>query len=362
MTYSKAKQFTIYDFSYSMQIVEYIGPIITFPILSAFGFFLNALVVLVIRHKPNKVKHFKNNRIFTYVLLNSSFNAIECLISSLTLMNECLGYNAIYCSSIQRNTYVQVFKIVIVEYLGESLKTCSIFMLVAFSIERYIQTAECKRKLALKFQNMNINHFLAVTTMFALASSVPKLFEYYLSGEQKSNVEAPFLNLGIMMKRTWFQVLFVGHYIINDLVLSLVNLFFDILLVFAIRDNLRKKERVAKETTSSSSKSDLDKKKKEKRKAERRTNKLIIYQMILYILCRFPEIVFSSHFFFVDLTPDGDYMTFCITFSFCSFIKNNIQYIYIVSYLFNVYFYYKFNKQFRNGAKDYFHSKSPSRT
>ena len=204
-------ELTFYDFIYASELVEYIGPIVTLPIISILGFLLNAFTVLVIRHKPNKTKYFKENRIFTYMKLNSIFNAIQCFFSSFTLMNECLGYNSIFCSSIQQNIVVQWFKIIFIQYIGESMKTCSIITLLAFSIERYIQTSESKRVIAIKFQNMNIKVFVTVTLVFSFTGSAMKLLEFSVDSLEQMLVESPRLSITNQMEQLWFQVVFLSH-------------------------------------------------------------------------------------------------------------------------------------------------------
>ena len=165
---SRSIDVTVYDWIYVMTIAELIGPIITFPVISAIGFVLNIITLKLLLDKNNKAKYFKDDKIFEYLKYNSAFNAIECLISSFTLISECLGRNSIYCSSIQRNHYVQLFKIIFVQYVGESMKTCSIVTLLAFSIQRYIQATNSKTPLATRFNKINTNRFIIVFVILSL--------------------------------------------------------------------------------------------------------------------------------------------------------------------------------------------------
>ena len=62
---SKTLDLTIYDFMYVIQVLEFFGSVVTFPVVACLGFILNMLVVLVLRHKPNKQKHFKKKTGFS---------------------------------------------------------------------------------------------------------------------------------------------------------------------------------------------------------------------------------------------------------------------------------------------------------
>ena len=350
---SQVKELTLYDWTYALQFAEFVGPIVLFPFVSVTGLVLNILVILVISSKTNQKMHFKGNRIYTYIQLNSVFNAIECLISSLTLMNECLGANSIYCSSIEQNYFVQLFKIAVVEYVGEVMKTCSIFMMLAFSIERYIQVSESKRALALKFQQVKASRLTAVVVCLSSALSVCKVFEYSIEFSIANDSELPNMKLATMIQKPWFNVLYVAHFVINDFILLVVNLAIDLLLVVHIRGNLKKKDALTTEVGTSQK--DVDRRLKEKQAAERNTNKLLVYQIIMFILCRFPELTFRIHILFIEniklYSTPFKYPEWCQTQYFCYLLANNVQFLYMISYSANVYFLTKFNRPFREGLR-----------
>jgi len=93
----------LFDFNHLLNWIELIGPIITFPIVSFIGIITNLLVIITIKAKRNKSLFYDSDekrRMFNYLVINSAFNITECAISSLTLLNECLGMGSIFCSSI----------------------------------------------------------------------------------------------------------------------------------------------------------------------------------------------------------------------------------------------------------------------
>ena len=353
---------TIYDVVFFTEIAELVGPIITLPLISFFGFLLNLLVVLVIQYKPNEQKYFKGNRIYSFIKLNSLFNTIECLIPPFTLMNQCLGVQSIYCSSVQRNLIVQWLNILVVHYLGDVMKTCSIIMLLAFSFERYIQTTESKSIIALKFRCLKVNVLVCSALTIGVLNSATKILEYSAQSriEVYTELETPYWNF-YMLTFWWFDLIYAAHYIINDFLLLFVNLAVDFCLVAHIRCDLKKKERFSLKTTKS--KIEIEKKQKEKISAENKTNKMIAYQIILFGICRLPELVYYFHFFFLSTEFSGgpvrsSYEYYCFYLSLCYLASDLIQYVYIVSYAINAYFFYKFNKPFRHGFKNYFNRKA----
>ena len=51
------------------------------------------------------------------------------------------------------------------------------------------------------------------------------------------------------------------------------------------------------------------------------------------------------------------YIIYCDLINACYLLRNIIEYAYIVSYITNVFFYYKFNKNFAKGLRIFFNLK-----
>ena len=235
------------------------------------------------------------------------------------------------------------------------MKTCSILMLLAFSIERYIKTSENINTFINKFNHLSTRKLVITTLVFGFVTSICKLFEYDLGSGLKETLEVPGIVIYDELIKWWFAFTYASHYIINDLILLLVNLFVDLLLVSHIRKSLKIRELFTAEFGNT--KEAILKKKKEKKSAESNTNKMIIYQIILIVLCRFPELIYAFHFFFTQTSTaiyaTSQYKNFCVNLLFCSLMSNVIQFVYMISYSVNVYFFIKFNKPFKNALKDY---------
>ena len=123
-----------------MNWIELVGPIYTFPIISLSCLITNILVIYVIKSKKTKEiieQPKENERMYNYLVINSTFNILECILSSFTLISECLGVGSLFCSSIMTYQTTQYIKVYVVSYLGEIIKTSSVIIMLLFSIVRY---------------------------------------------------------------------------------------------------------------------------------------------------------------------------------------------------------------------------------
>ena len=151
--------------------------------------------------------------------------------------------------------------------------------------------------------------------------------------------------------QVWFIVIYSLHYVLNNGFLLFANMIIDVRLFFCIRKQLAKKRNNIMNMEISHS---MSKNLHEIKRAESNATKLVIFPLIVYMFCRLPELVFHLHIFFIvdNSIISFDYFTFC-RFSVCLLLINTIQYLYMISYLTNLFFYIKFNKQFRMGLRKF---------
>ena len=211
---------------------------------------------------------------------------------------------------------------------------------------------------------MNMKHFLIFTVAVSFLASSCKIFEIDEAQNDVSYygyfIQATVFNLGLLQTSTLFQVVFLIHYLLNDFVLILANLIVDILLVCLIRRDLRLKVDF-KANSQTHETEDYKKTLLLVKQTEKSTNKMIIYSSMVYIICRLPELAFNVHLMFLkdEFFPDL-YLTLCKNI-LCIAADNIIQYFYMTSYIVNIFFFYKFNKQFRFGLRSYFKLKKPKK-
>ena len=345
------------DLIYTLKWFELIGPVISFPIVSALGFVLNLLVILVIL-KPRKTKEqLLDSKIFKYILLNSTFNCLECLIYQFKLMSTCIGLHSTFCSSIIYTQFTYYFSIILNGYMSETLKSCSILTGLLFSLQRYVETSKNELRILVAFSKVGMRRITIFVVILGLLISVFKFFDYYdyygdLADSSQQFPKKFAISVYTISNTCFYEILYFFYYIFNDLVLIIINLSIDIMLVVVIKRNLELKVKIKTAHQDTSNKRDEKKLKEEidnKRKVENKANALIISSFVVYLFCRFPELITSFYYYFNGFFTNK---FICTDNSLCYLISDTIEYFYMISYLMNFFFYLKFNLDFQKS----FHS------
>ena len=231
----------------------------------------------------------------------------------------------------------------------------SVLIMILFSLERYKLVSNTKNKFIEILSKCKLYKIILATIGISFLFSIEKIFEYRTKHYYLSQLEYPQLNIfHLIDEKKWF-ILFIYcfHYILNDFILLLINLIIDIRLVILIRKDLNSKKGFALKNFNQNNhqlneilKNKLNKTLDEIHLAEINTNKMIIYSFILYLFCRLPELCL---YFYLILC--GTNINFIIH-SFGPVAINLVEYIYVLSYSFNLFFYFKFNKNFRDAFKN----------
>ena len=349
--------FSIYDMAYVFKWLELIGPVITFSIFSAFAFLLNLLIILIITSKRNKEEKLFETRMFSYILLNSTFNCLECFIYMLRPLNICLGINTIYCPSVRMLPFFLMLGIM-QGYLSETIKTCSILTGLLFSLQRYAEATKAENKFLRSFSQVKLIRIVfAIILSSGLLSSV-KITKDQINHNIKYiiyDAPNPFgLDLRNFSHFTISIVLHLAHYILNDFLLLIINLIIDIFLVVHIKRDLKKKIENKLKAMNANSMYDAKKMKEmlcKKKSVEKKANALVLSNMVIYGLCRLPELLAMIYFFIHDAVFPSQ--MYCLMQLFCYLLSNTIEYIYMISFLFNILILYKFNTNFKKGFKNF---------
>ena len=190
---------------------------------------------------------------------------------------------------------------------------------------------------------------------FSLATSFCKIYEFSLNSETPQNLEYPVMSVFANRERIWFVVIYAFHYITNDFILLVLNFAIDLKLFFITRANLKAIKDNLFAMNQREDVKQMNSQLEEIRSSETNINKLVIYSFLVYLFCRIPELLCYLHLLFVqDLSEYGfDYYSFCQTVT-CGLLINSIHFLYMLTYISNFCFYYKFNKIFRQGVKKMF--------
>ena len=340
------------DVEYIFEWIELIGPIITFPVVSSIGLLTNLLVIVTIKRKKNKHMFEDNQRMFDFMTLNSAFNVVECLLSSFSLLNECLGNGSLYCSSHISKPEVINFRVFGINYLGDVMKTCSILTMLNFSLERLIATSTTSTTSSklkrLQLKEIKIKYLALIYLALSALLSYCKLREYNRGTTFSNSNENIMLYIRVLTRKIdWlFLISYLVHYLLNDLVLLLLNLIVDALLVWKIRAHLSQKRKFAAKSLANGTGKRIaslklyHKRMEEIHETEKNSNEMIIFTLVVYSLCRLPELLLYIYFL-TPWCPDQAFSTYA------PILINIIQYMYALSYTTNLFFYFNFNRTFR---------------
>jgi hypothetical protein len=162
--------------------LQYILLVILQPIFTFSGLFNNLLLIWIITDKTND--HLFKEAMYKHIRINACFNAVYCLIRSFSLLNQCLEFNGSpYCSSIYQEQWAQYFKIIVVNFLGNSLKFCSNVSYLFFAISRFILIANVKQehKLFSITKRIPLLFYMGILFLVALLLNLFRLFQYKIN-------------------------------------------------------------------------------------------------------------------------------------------------------------------------------------
>ena len=144
---------------------------------------------------------------------------------------------------------------------------------------------------------------------------------------------------------------------LNDLIILILNFFIDICLVLVIKSDLRKKilNKQKQSVKSHAVQTNLEKRKlreeeDKKTSVEKKANAMMVMSFFIYILCRTPELVGVFTLYYFSKISEK----YCGSFILCTLIANLIEYMYMLSYIFNIFIYYNFSTFFNKGLKNFF--------
>ena len=298
-----------YETFYIFAWIDFIGPAITFPIFAAVALALNLLVILTIRSKKNKKEKLFESKMFQIIQLNSAFICVECVSYQFRLMGLCLGLNSNFCSGVRDSSFVWYFLIANF-YLSEAMKSCSMITGLLFSIQRYVDSSKNENRLLKWITDFTILKSSIIAIAYGCAVSPAVFFNVDFSAirfHQFSNGQYSCCfstSFRLLFSHEVPQTIFYFmYYFLNDVVILILNLAIDILLVRIIKAQLEEKLQ-AKYSKETKELSKLEKKKmeeeiKKKTSVERKSNAMIILNVVIYLFCRLPELfgVFVLYFF-----------------------------------------------------------------
>jgi hypothetical protein len=168
-----------YQVQYLFEFIVNLLAFVFIPFACIFGLVLNLRVIWAI-HKNSSVE--LKDDFYKYMSLNSKFNCLFCLIYVLYPINYCQKYETGYfCSTIYTSIFAQVYKIVFMTYLGESIKMCSNIFYVLISINRYMLLGKEHSYLLKNISKWEMKRVVLLTVLISLLMNIGHIFQYRIN-------------------------------------------------------------------------------------------------------------------------------------------------------------------------------------
>nr|QVK45981.1 G protein-coupled receptor [Proales similis] len=300
-TSSRVDKFTsIYDHIFSLELAKFIFAILLHPVACLLGFLLNCLSAWVIKqmnkdggrgkHQGQKNAADRQEKLFGYFFFNALFSAGFCLVSVPELLTRCVRFNGIYCSPFIATDWVRVYYLAGIVLVGNVCKLGANLTQCSFTLYRFfINTDDGKSKWRSKFLKARPRNVASVFLMIAVILTIPQLFfnEGYTI---KSAKILPGFKMFVFdhHNQKYFEsspaliAIYVLNLVFNEVLSTCFNLVVDLKLLSFVRAVARNQKSLASAH-----------KNKEKEEVEKRLSKMIIFNGIISIVCKTPQMVVS---------------------------------------------------------------------
>jgi hypothetical protein len=371
----------------NMLFIELV-PFVFIPCACLIGLFFNWKIIQTL--KNNEKKELKED-FYKYMSANAKFNCLYCLIFVFYPITSC-NWNASYyfCSEIYTYKFVQYFKIVMMAYFGEVVKMCANIAYLMMSLNRYLLVGKKHYEWLVKIAKLefkwvirgslvfsaliNIGHgwqYQAIDTLI-LAQSYTYNVNYHQTTYYDTDTTTAHNGYSYsdypLANQNWGYFYFSAvYFVINFCVFFILNTGIEIKIVRRMHKELQeKRERFAKtnvtnlssSATSERSKTsegenDDKKREEEDRKRERRVIMMVVFNSILNIILRAPDMLcwMENYQIWQDLFTDKNSTSSLngvgkIVPGLMSLITDIGYLSFILTFSTNFFIFYKFNAKF----------------
>jgi hypothetical protein len=264
----------------------------------------------------------------------------------------------VFCSSIRTTLFAQYFRIVMINFVGNSIKFCCNVTSLMFSLNRFIIVRGKQNSSYIRFlfsiSNIKLSAFIL---FFGFFFNLSRLFQYKEEQIDTGRIfvyddeEFPTLRDPNEYVEYWkyFYIIFQTlSYILNDIFCSVSILIVDILLVYSLKNNVKvKRLRYSQKTSLKIFEVEM---------AKRKTIIMIVLNTTSSFLFKTPEFVYSLYFSFILIfSEDLTFLYyFCYVEEICRSLISILDVFYLFSIIFPFLFYCLFNNKFKLGLKNLF--------
>ena len=352
----------VYDFMQISELIEFIF-IKKYAnlIFLAISVFINILMITIL-----SVKSFNTSYMYNYLNIHCIFNLIFCLISIINyILGDCSN-DDIFCSEMYESIELKYTKVILIKLIGNAAKTCSNIAHVSFCLSRYKKMKGLDYLLIKSFNNLSTKLYLILIIIFSILLNLYKYFQFSIQFTFKFKPLFKFYSLSDFFTQDTFydykENLTSSEYIILN-IFQYLNVFFsdfthiiaittiDILLLRVVKKQLAAKRLLLTQSNVTQS--------NEKLTAEQRISRMIILNGINYFIFRLPFAIVNFYGFFfrydkreneTNIYPNLISYIVCRKYKFCKNLSQFLYFIYLISYFFQFFIFYKLDKNFHESA------------
>ena len=335
------------DIYYFIKWLQFILLTILRPTLCLLGILNNALTIIVIRNK-NKRKEF-HSTMYEFIVINASINIVYCIIIILSMINTCVFYGSgIFCSSIYQNDSSQLFKIIIVIFLGNVIKMCSNVSYLSFSISRLklILVHKGNNETNEKITKLKLLVYFVAVILTSCLLSVYKFFQYNLNIDRDFRKDFPFesrdeifcADLKNKLECQLFYAFKIVDRSLNDILCVFLNVSIDLILLRKFKKHLDNKKLHIVDV-------DLH---KIIEKSKKNINRMILVNSLLYIFSHLPEFTITL----LLIIYSKKISQFCMSNLSCDLINEEAEFFSLISIACQFYIFKIFDKNFKSSYSD----------
>lgn len=341
---------TFLDVQTILRLIEYLILSVLSPLCALIGLFTNALVILVV-HKIKDLKRDKfsaknknKDNMFKHIVAHSVFNVVYSAIILLRLINECSS-DSLFCSTLHTARAAQWFRVVVVEFAGNAVKTCCNVSYLGISLSRLVlmqdKSSSCLGCLA----RLNFKVYTLVLLAFGALLSAFKLFDYsidefYYSSFKKRYFPTESYNyFGCLLLRKkhndslrcgLIDVAKLASYVVNDVVFFVAVVGLDLVLVGMVSKVVENKKKMVKKLGD------------EESKKKKKITRMVVVNNVVFVVAHLPELVI----FVLVLAYDESLLLLCVYNYECDNLSRMAQFFLFVSIVAQFGINKKFNKVF----------------
>jgi hypothetical protein len=226
-----------YQTEFNTELAQNLFIFIFIPIACVLGLTFSIIIIYKIylyRFDLNQnTQHFLKDNIANYMIANSVFNSLYCVIFLFYPINGCVDllYGS-FCSSIHTSYVSQYYKIIFIAYAGEILKMCSNISIILINVNRHMLIGR-EHSAFLEFVSQwDFKWTIGLSVLLSAVLNIGHIFQYQLNdGTAYSENLFGFYNIlytypfypSINEFSLWFPLYLFIYFFINFLFFFIAN-------------------------------------------------------------------------------------------------------------------------------------------